>query len=678
MKHAFETREIALKSLVLHPDNVRAGSGSGYGGEQIAPLAANIAECGLLQPLLVAPLPEAEGKEVWGVLAGGRRLAALQKLAADKEAKGFTTSMKIACRIVPESEGAPVTLSFSENALQLPMDALDRFEAFAAMRDKDGADVTTIARRFAITERAVKEALRLGSIHPDIRQAHREKRLSLDALKAFNGHPDPVVQLEAFEALTEQTTSMSDWQVRRYFDGRYVRVGDALGQLVYERYKAKGGAISADLIEEDSVLSNRALVDTLLTEILSDAAEARREALGLAWSDYLIQPDWSLTSSYGRVYREPVELEGAAQVQADAMALRMEEIEATFDEEGDGDAQDALQAEYDRLSEALDELTTGYSAINAGIGGVLAIWNGRSIALNEGMVRPEDMPSTTKAQSGGRAAESGSGDEAALPQDIWSDKLRADMGHIRTRAIGLALAQSPELARDYAEFTLIRSILKPYSSYGLGNTIKADAGARGPDEPVDSLKVIEEAFGTLQNQFTLDWVEMEAADSFAAFRGLTVEDRAGLLAFVVAQTLTPCLAGKAVGSIRQLVEAEALPNIRDAWTPDAAFFSRLTKPALMTILKTDLAMPFQADAYEKSKKSELVEYLAGLFAAPFATLTEEQRGRVMSWAPKAMRTFDEDTAADPGSESLRDGLAVSELANAAPEQVDLPQAPVAA
>ena len=241
MKHAFETREIALKALVLHPDNVRAGSGSGYSADQIAPLAANIAECGLLQPLLVAPLPDLDGKEVWGVLAGGRRLAALQTLAEDKTVKGFTGAMKVACRIVPESEAAPVTLSFSENAMQLPMDALDRFEAFAAMRDKDGADVATIARSFAITERAVKEALRLGSIHTDIRQAHREGRLSLDALKAFNGHPDPVVQLEAFTALSEQATSISDWRVRGYFEGRYVRVGDALGQLVYEAYKAKGG-----------------------------------------------------------------------------------------------------------------------------------------------------------------------------------------------------------------------------------------------------------------------------------------------------------------------------------------------------------------------------------------------------------------------------------------------------
>ena len=66
------------------------------------------------------------------VLAGGRRLAALALLAEDKSAKGFSAKMNVPCRIVPE--GADISsLSFSENETQLPMTALDRFEAFAAM-----------------------------------------------------------------------------------------------------------------------------------------------------------------------------------------------------------------------------------------------------------------------------------------------------------------------------------------------------------------------------------------------------------------------------------------------------------------------------------------------------------------------------------------------------------------
>jgi len=57
----------------------------------------------------------------------------------------------------------------------------------------------------------------------------------------------------------------------------------------------------------------------------------------------------------------------------------------------------------------------------------------------------------TSRRSHDRSA-AGSADTAAsaLPrvaaQDKWSDKLKSDMAHVRTRSVALALAQSPELA----------------------------------------------------------------------------------------------------------------------------------------------------------------------------------------------------------------------------------------
>lgn len=635
MKHAFETRDIALKNLVLHADNVRAKSGAGYSADQIAPLAANIAECGLLQPLLVAPLPKVDGKVVWGVLAGGRRLAALQTLAEDPDAKGFGLSMKIPCRVVPESQAAQVTLSYSENALQLPMDALDRYEAFAAMRARDHADVATIARTFGITERTVKEALRLGNIHTDIRQAHRDGRVSLEVLKAFDAHPDPVVQLAAFTALTETNgEQISQWQVSRYFQGRYVRVGDALGQMVLQGYMDAGGEITADLIEEDSVLADSALIETVLRKELSDAAEARREVLGLSWADYLTAPDWNATSAYGRVYMGPKDLTEEEQTTADAWALRMEEIEVVFDEDGDGLTQEALQREYDDLSIAIDALSTCYGDVDRGIGGVLAIWSGRNITYYDGMVRPEDMPS----RDGEQTTDVIAGGDPSAPQDKWSEKLKSDMAHVRTRAIALALAQSPDLAQDYVAYMVIRSALMPYASCETGSTLRSERASAGPDDLAGSLKAIEDVFDSLQGQLSLDWIKLAGTAAFEGFRALSREERDMLLAYAVAQTLKPALYSKAGDTVRGLIEAEVLPNMRDVWLPDAAYFNRLTKPALLAILNTDLNMGLQAGAYEGSKKSEIVTYLSELFAAPFATLSEDQRQRVEAWCPVAMQT----------------------------------------
>ncbi len=46
MTHSFETREITLNTLSLHPDNVRAQSNKTYSDAQIAPMAATSAPAG--------------------------------------------------------------------------------------------------------------------------------------------------------------------------------------------------------------------------------------------------------------------------------------------------------------------------------------------------------------------------------------------------------------------------------------------------------------------------------------------------------------------------------------------------------------------------------------------------------------------------------------------------------
>ena len=52
----------------------------------------------------------------------------------------------------------------------------------------------------------------------------------------------------------------------------------------------------------------------------------------------------------------------------------------------------------------------------------------------------------------------------------------------------------------------------------------------------------------------------------------------------------------------------------------------------------DLAMPDQAAVLSSAKKSEVVTFLTGLFAAPFATLTDDQRQRVIDWCPAELGT----------------------------------------
>ena len=140
MTQAFKPVSVAIGDLVAHPANVRNRSPESYASENIAHLKASIAVLGLLQPLLVQKI---DGK--FGVLAGGRRHAALLELVADKTAKGFTKSAKIDCRLVPDDCDVTTALSLAENITQAPMNAIDEFEAFARMMEVDGQTPTTIS-----------------------------------------------------------------------------------------------------------------------------------------------------------------------------------------------------------------------------------------------------------------------------------------------------------------------------------------------------------------------------------------------------------------------------------------------------------------------------------------------------------------------------------------------------
>ncbi|WP_171181875.1 ParB/RepB/Spo0J family partition protein [Ruegeria sp. HKCCD8929] len=644
---------VPLNKLVIHPDNVRAKSEEAHDEGNIRPLAANIAVRGLLQPLIVRRLED--GK--YGVVDGGRRRAALTLLAGDKTAKGFTRAMKVPCREMSAEEGAVVSVSFSGN-LQLPMSALERYEAFAAMQDKDGADVATIARAFAITDRQVKEALRLGNIHPEIRAAYRAGKLNLEALKAFDGHPDPEVQLATFKGQMEEFGHIQEWRVRSAFRTRFVRVGHALGQFIKEEYIAAGGDIVADLIEEDSILSDGALIDELLAQKLDDLAEQKRAELGFAWAEAHTSIDWGELSDYGRVYPQPVDLDEEDQARAEALIEKMDKIEEESHEATSAEDLDRLDDEHEALNQEYEALTNAYSEGDKAIAGVIAIWDTSHVDYRIGFVRPEHMPDQEDEPAGQGARTEDPAD--AAPEDTGpkiSAKLRDDMAHVRTRAIGVALAQSPALARDYADFTLITSVLK--SGYvRTASTISASRANYGPLEPEGSLKQIEDVYGALQEGLELDWLELDGAGAFNAFRGLSDDARRALLAFAVAHTLEPRTAPGLNNPVREVVEREALPNIRDVWTPDESFLKRLIKPDLLKVLR-DVGLRNEAKVYEDGKKSKLVEYMTKLFAEPFATLTDEQRTSVTSWAPELMALpaqdndhIAPDAEGDPGDDEM--------------------------
>ena len=643
---------IALKDLTLHPLNARANSSTAYEGEDIAVLAASIATLGLLNPLIVQRV-EIDGATAWGVLAGGRRLAALRRLCEDKAAKGWTARTKIACRALGEDVAAATAITVAENVTQAPMDPLDEFEAFARMMEAGGHDVDSIARLFGVERRRVAERLRYGRVHPDIRAAARSKHITLDVMKAFASHPDHGTQWAVYEA-TEGSYRQA-WTIRDRLEKAGVKLSSDLGQYVEAEYRAADGPITADLIVEDSVLTDEALIERLLMEKLTALAEAERARLGFAWAEGRRTADYEALRAYGRTYPSAINPEGAAAERATEIADRLvaiDELRETYEVRGEAEANDdgtdfdALEDKYEALQREHEELTTGYGPEQLAKAGVIAHWRYDGPQVVYGLIRPEDMasaegetrPAGPTGSEGAASGSEGGADEGTAPLEV-AGSLAADLRTERAIVIGAGLAADSALAQDLALFKIVSDLWNAHGtrvSWSMGVT--ATRGERLHGKPDGMDQGPSEAIATLRDGVDLTSMDgtRSVTERFERFRLLD----AGMKARIVGVAMAEAIAQAELGDHEALltdVAHQAVPNMRAAWRPTGeAFFGRIRKAQLLHLLCVDLKQPEDAAQLATAKKVDVVNYLDRLFAAPFATLTPQQREAVETWCPPGM------------------------------------------
>jgi ParB family chromosome partitioning protein len=217
---------IPLNQLIPSPRNVRRKDRKA----DIDSLAASIAARGLLQNLCV--VPSADGK--YEVDAGGRRLAALKKLARDK---AIPKDFAVPCQVVALEEGREVSLI--ENVHRVAMDAMDEVDAFAALI-AEGATPDDVARRFGVARRHVDQRLALAGLSPKIKAAWKRGDVSLEAARAFCLVDDHAQQEAVFRSLGRTVTHVASVRAR-LMEGR-MRASDRLARFVgLNAYELAGG-----------------------------------------------------------------------------------------------------------------------------------------------------------------------------------------------------------------------------------------------------------------------------------------------------------------------------------------------------------------------------------------------------------------------------------------------------
>ena len=680
-------RSIPLDRLERSPANVRK---TAAGKAALAELKASISVHGLLENLVARSIgPGEDGGEHYVVIAGGRRLAALNELAREGI---LDTDHAVPCRVIA-NVAIDSELSLAENVVRVAMHPADQVEAFGALA-LAGSTVADIAARFGVSERIVEQRLRLGHLAPELLDAYREDRIDLATLKAFTVTTDRARQMAVWEQVCDQGYRPSDWQIKRMLTEDRVPAGAALPRFVgVDAYEAAGGAVLRDLFADEYENGVWLEDPALLMQLALDRLQAAADELATRWkwARAQLDVDWSDLARFGRVHPTPGETTDAEKAECERLHVRHDEL-VNMDEDA---WTDELVEEGEAIETRLAEIETAvgarslYRPDDIAISGCIAtVGNDGKLQLVQGLVRPEDMPAkdtrttgTTGQDAGNAGDHDGSGIQApaisgpAMPLTRPDPEAEArkeagvgigladDLRAIRTALVKARLAEDFPAAFDLTLFQMGRAVFIPgYRDHAL------DIAAREtPDRP--PLRVNDDAFAAMspgeailadRSSLPFDWLQIEdAGESFAAMRALPDEDKQRLFAACAARTVKGQLAFES-GARPELEATVARLDIDfpSHVRPSAEmYWSRVRKDRMLHVARETLGLEW-AHTHRKDKKATLASAMETAFAKSEAVplgVTKDGHTAALAWAPPGFRAFDTGRIDDAETETSPSG-----------------------
>jgi ParB family chromosome partitioning protein len=401
---------IPLNKLTRSPANVRK-TGADHGIDE---LAASIAAHGLLQNLQV----RASSKGKFEVIAGGRRLAALTKLAKEKT---IEKTAEIACHVIDGEDATEISLA--ENVIRLQMHPADQFAAFKSLVDA-GQGIEDIAARFGTPVTIVRQRLKLASVSPRLMEVYRKDGMTLDQLMAFTVSEDHDAQESVW--FDQPSYNRDARTIRRLLTSSHVPASSKEARFVgLDAYTASGGVILRDLFqpEHEGYLTNPDLLNRLVIEKLEQEAEAVR-AEGWRWVEIRPELDYGELQSFGKAepQRQPL-----AEDKAEELDRLNEEYETLIEEQGEG-GDPELDEKLDDLLQQIEALAEGETSWRAEdlarCGAVISIGYDGAATINRGLIRAEDMPHPGKAGANPKQTATG-GLSARLVEDLSAHRTAA-------------------------------------------------------------------------------------------------------------------------------------------------------------------------------------------------------------------------------------------------------------
>ena len=659
---------VPLNLLVIAPENVRTTPPS---KSAQAELKASIRNHGLLENLVVRAVdPDKTDDPRFAVLAGGRRLSVLEDLASDGD---IPADHPVPC-IVATADTPAEEISLAENVVRLAMHPADQVTAFSRVLDA-GASVSQVATRFGVSQRLVKQRMRLGNAAPEIIQAYRDERIDMATLQAFSLTTDHARQTAVWEQLSGLAYRPAAYQVERMLTSERVPSGAAIAKFVgVNAYKAAGGSFLRDLF---STQSNTWLDDPdLLAELAMTklTEEADKISGDWNWAVPMIEVHWQTTAELGRIHPVPGEPTDDEQTAIGSHRERIAQLENTAEEdwtEALAEEYTSAESEIARIEGEIGQRAAFRNEDKSIAGCIVTIDRDGSLRIIPGLVRLEDMPEPQQDSTSTAAPPPANDTERVDPPAIRDTDPRAaarkaagigigladDMRAIRTTIVKTHLQRDFDAAFDLLVFQMARSVFT--AGYNYRAKALDISAVRTPDQPGG--RVNDQNFSAWNpsmnemedlSHLSFDWMEHpDDPACFEAFRALPIDEKKDLFAASVAHTLKGQLA----------FEYDALPEFEATVArldidfagqvrPTAdMFWSRINKSQVLDIAGDTLGADW-VNSHSKQKKTDLAAAMENAFAAGDVPLgiNAEGHSAALAWAPPGFAPFDGST--DPTSE----------------------------
>ncbi len=612
---------IAVSKLEKSPLNARKTVSKAACEE----MKASILSHGLMQNLVVT----AGKKGKFLVIAGGRRLEALKALIVEGN---LPDDHAVPCQIVSVEHAAEMSLA--ENVVRLAMHPADQFEAFADLIEQ-GNTAEQVAQRFGVTKKLVEGRMKLARLAPELIQAYRDEKLTLEALMAFTVTDDRKRQLEVFESLNDWRSDADD--IRDALTEEMVEVKSKFAVFVtLETYQAAGGTTKTDLFGDDVYLENPELLEALVTEKLK-LVEQELKAEGWGWVQVERERDWKATQGCGRIEAEPVDAPEELTAELEKLEAEQIAVGEQLDATEDDEEIDRLNDRHGELEDLLDKIgdkIAAYAKFDtdqmATAGCYAYIGHDGELEVEKGLLRREDAKATAKAR------DDDSEDDnlpAEKPKGI-SESLKRDLEAYRLQVAQVEIAMHPEVTFDLLVFHVACEIFDHGSPYDGPNVHFSESI---PQPSVEGDTLAAKRLEAVKEGLPVKWLEPEEdAARFAAFCDLTAEEKMRLLAYCTALTLKPGLANELPHTAYDIALSKTEANVAEYWRPNAAsFLSRIGRAQLLELGQETFGGDFTS-RWNKAKKGELVAMLDKAFANPSKDNRSEVVARLKNWLPVGM------------------------------------------